>query len=386
MSQVPAPPPRVRVVLDTQPLLSQETGTRTYVRELKRHLLELPDIDLITVQSRTYLPGDDPPGRVGRNLRDIAWTELGLPRSVRRLRPDVLHAPAFFAPKWGSVPLVVTVHDLLFRLNPEQYRLWWRVYMELQLPRVLKRAAAIVVDSEESRRHLIDTFDVCDGRVHVVHLGVDHSRFQPMEAATVARHLARYDLDAGYILFIGALQERKNVPQLVRAVARLKAEGILGNRKLVLAGPPALGLSAETEVMAVIKQHQLESNVVSLGRVADEDLASLYNGACVLAFPSSEEGFGLPVVEAMACGTPVVAGSSAAVAEVAGGAAHLLTSSDADALAQALDGVLTQPRLQADMRGRGLIRSLAFDWRVTAAQTAEVYRGVLNSAAPPHAS
>jgi len=365
-------------VLDTQPLLSQETGTGTYVRELKRQLERLPDIDLITVQSRISPPGENPPGRVARNLRDIAWTELGLPRSVRRLRPDVLHAPAFFAPKWGVVPLVVTVHDLLFRLYPEQYRQWWRVYMELQLPRVLKRAAAIVVVSEQTRQQLVSAYDISVARVHVVHQGVDHVRFQPIEAATVGRHLARYGLDPGYILFIGALHRRKNASQLVHAVARLKAEGSLGNRKLVLVGPPALGLSAEADVMALVKQHRLESNVCTLGWVADEDMAALYNGASVLAFPSSEEGFGLPVVEAMACGTPVVAGASAAVREVGGGAVHTLPSSNPVALAHALSAVLSQRRLRADLRERGLTRSSTFDWARTAAQTAEVYRNVVN--------
>jgi glycosyltransferase involved in cell wall biosynthesis len=318
---------------------------------------------------------------VARNLRDIAWTELGLPLSVRRLRPDVLHAPAFFAPKWGGVPLVVTVHDLLFRLHPEQYRRWWRLYVEMQLPRVLRRAAAIVVDSEQTRQQLVRDYNIPGAPVHVVHLGVDHARFQPLELAAIGRPLARYGLEPGYILFIGALHRRKNATQLVQAVARLKAEGILGNRKLVLVGPRALGLTAENDVMAVIRRHQLESNVCTLGWVADEDLPALYNGACVLAFPSSEEGFGLPVVEAMACGTPVVAGTSEAVKEVAGGAAHLLASSNPTALAQALAGVLTKPRLHADLRERGLIRSLAFDWGLTATRTADVYRSVVNGAA-----
>lgn len=384
MSRGQTAPSRVRVVLDTQVLLSQQTGTATYVRELERHLDELSDIELTTVHSR--IPGVDSarPGRIARNLRDISWTEVGLPRTVRRLGADVLHAPAFFAPTWGAVPLVVTVHDLLFRLHPDQYRRWWRTYMELQLPSVLKRAAAIVVVSEQSRVDLVRSYDVSENRVHVVYLGVDHSRFRPLQAAVVGTRLARYGLDFGYILCIGALHKRKNVPELISAVAKCKADGTLANRKLVLAGPPSLGLSSETDVMKIIRQQQLETDVIRLGWVADEDLAALYNGASVLAFPSTDEGFGLPVVEAMACGTPVVAGPSAAVAEVTGGAAHYVPSSDPTAIARALAEILTQPRLRSDLVGRGLQRSSKFDWRMTANQTSEIYRDVANraSAAP----
>jgi glycosyltransferase involved in cell wall biosynthesis len=200
-----------------------------------------------------------------------------------------------------------------------------------------------------------------------------------LPASDVAAVACRYGLSEPFILHVGSLAARKNIPVLLEAVFRLKRARFWRNRRVVLAGGIAPGLPGHAEVKAAIERLGLEQDVILLGHVPDEDVPALYNLAQVVVMPTLYEGFGLPVVEAMACGRPVVASNTSSIPEVAGGAALLVDPRDSEAWAQALAQVLSDGALRESMIERGLRRAPAFSWQKTARATLRVYRSVLGA-------
>jgi glycosyltransferase involved in cell wall biosynthesis len=182
---------------------------------------------------------------------------------------------------------------------------------------------------------------------------------------------------SNYLLHVGALAYRKNIPTLLRAVAHLRESGKLNSRQLVLAGSESPGISGAQEIYQTIQELDLTHTVVLAGHVPDDYLAGLYAEAEILVMPSLYEGFGLPVLEAMASGTPVVSSNTSSLPEVGGSAALYFPPEDHDALSQNLEAVLTNGSLAADMRSKGLKRAAEFSWERTATETIQVYRDVV---------
>jgi len=371
----------LRIALDGLPLQVRSAGVASYVRGLVGGLAAL-DADLELRLVGLPWPAPAP--------RDAGWpagvraapalgyplamgTPLPLPRLLSAEAAfgdaDLFHATAYAMPRARRTPVVLTVHDLTLLRLPE--------VGTAALRRSVRRAAAeagaarlVIADSEATRRDLIELAGVAPAAIRVVPLGVGAEfRPQPVAAARAAV-TTRFGLTEPYLLHLGTVEPRKNLPLLVEACARLWREGRLTHR-LVLAGPPGWGSAA---LEASIARHGVGDRVRRLGRVADAERPALYGAADAVLIPSVYEGFGLPLLEAMACGAPAVASDAGALPEVAGDAALLLDPRDAQAWAEAIAALLGDPALAARLRTAGPPRAAAFTWARCARETLAVYR------------
>ena len=322
----------LRVGIDVSPLAQTRAGTARYVRGLLR---ELSGIEL----ERLAFRGST---RAATLVRDVAWYPLGLPRAARRGRADVVHCTTYRGPLRGRPPLVVTVHDLAVLRHPEAFNRWTRTYSPLVVPRVLAAARRIVAVSEFTRRELVELLRVPDEKSRVVPNAVEKT-FAPDGPAA----------DGDYVLAVGTLEPRKNLPRLAAAARALGVE-------LRVAGARGWG---DVDVAG--------DGVRWLGEVADEELPALYRGALCVAFPSLYEGFGIPVLEAMACGAAVVTSRGTAMEEVAGPAAVLVDPRDVDAIAGGIEQAIAR---RDELSRLGPERARAYSWRDSAARAAAVYR------------
>jgi glycosyltransferase involved in cell wall biosynthesis len=287
-------------------------------------------------------------------------------------KTSLLHVPHFNIPVMGKAKLVVTVHDLVY-LKDTRYsgsRLG-RAYVNFLFKKMEKKADAILAVSEYTKTDLLEHFPKLKGRVFVTHEAASHS-FQPVNDP-VALECAKkkYSLNHPFVLFVGSLKAHKNVPALIEAMFLLRKEkGI--KHELVLVGRQN---TKESALQALIKKNS--SFVKVLGSLMDEELVLIYNLAEAFVLPSLWEGFGLPVVEAMACGTPVLASDRASLPEVAGEAGLLFDPERVDDLKELLYNVLQSSELRQKMRVNGLLQAKKFSWDKTAAETLDVYERVL---------
>lgn len=322
----------MRVALDVSPLIQTRAGTARYLNALLREFRLRDDVDVETV---SFGRAD----RLSTLARDAVWYPLALGRTRGA---DVLHCPTYRGPLRSALPLVVTVHDLAVFRHPEAFNRWTRTYSPHVVPRVLAAARRIVAVSEFTRRELIELLRIPDEKIRVVPNGVD-DEFTPGGPAA----------DGEYILAVGTLEPRKNLARLVEAMRQNGTE-------LRVVGARGWG---EVDVGG--------NGVRWLGEVTDAELARQYRGARCVAYPSLYEGFGIPVLEAMACGAPVVTSRGTAMEEVADGAAVLVDPSDPADLAAGIERAVAQ---REELVARGLERARAFRWGAVAAATLDVYR------------
>jgi glycosyltransferase involved in cell wall biosynthesis len=322
----------MRVGLDVSPLDQTAAGTARYLAQLE----QLSGVELVRLAHHGG-------GRAATAYRDAVWYPLVLPRLAERSRVAVLHCPTFRAPlSPPACSLVVTVHDLAVLRHPETFNQWTRRYSRLCVPRVARAARLVIAVSEFTKRELVELLDTSEEKIRVVRNGVAEA-FGPDGPAETG----------DYVLAVGTLEPRKNLDRLAEATRRLGVE-------LRVAGSAGWGrveLGGE--------------GVRVLGRVSDQALARLYRGARCLAFPSLYEGFGLPIVEAMASGTPVVTSRGGATEEVAGGAAVLVDPLDPASIAA---GIEEAAERREELVPAGLRRAREFDWEEAARRTADVYR------------
>jgi len=263
---------------------------------------------------------------------------------------------------------LLTVHDLSFVRDPASAAPGLRDYLEVVVPRSVARADHILADSAATRSDLIELYRTPPEKITVLYCGI-HAAFRPVsDAQTLAAVRDRYGLgSAPFILAVSTLQPRKNYTRLIQAFARLPDQ----STNLVIAG--GKGWLFET-IFSEVERLRLRERVIFPGFVADADLPALYSAARLLAYPSLYEGFGLPMLEAMACGTPVVASTASCLPEVAGDAARLVSPTDVEALAAALDQVLTDEALRRDLAAKGHARAGQFTWEHAARQLLATYR------------
>ena len=352
------------------------TGTGVYSAQLIRELSEFPDLKLDVLEG--WDPVHSGHGLVARSLRSVArlaWNHWFLPHTIRKRRFDVFHGPAFVTPLRCPCPSVVTIHDVSFCLFPQYFEKRWLLYLTSMLPRLMRSVSAVITVSHHSKADLLRFYDIPSERVHVVLNGIDHARFQP-GIRLDAGWASSLGLRPGYLLHVGERSERKNIVTLLRAVATLRSRGKWGERQLVLVGPETPGMTGAEEIRETIRELDLEASVVSVGHVANEHMPGLYSSAALLVMPSLYEGFGLPVLESMATGTPVVASNTSSLPEVAGDAAILVPPKDEQAMADAIDNVLSRPEVAAELTRKGLARAQHFNWKKTAEETVAVYRSV----------
>ncbi len=363
----------MRVGIDARIADYTAGGIAQYTRQLAAWLPRLASGDRFTLyRARRARQRWAPPAKL-RQRRLLTpphhrWEQVLLPLELATEPIDLLHGPDFVVPRRRRCPAVVTVHDLAFLRYPEILTVDSRRYYG-QVRRVVAEVQRVIVDSRQTAADVQELLGVPAERVRVVHLAP--TPLGPPTAETVENVRARYGLDGRFLLYVGTLEPRKNLATLLRAFARLPAAAAV---RLVLAGPR--GWLDEPVVAAAARQGE---RVRLLGPVPADDLAALYAAATAFVFPSLYEGFGLPPLEAMAAGTPVVAARASCLPEVLGDAALLVPPIDEEALAAALGRLLDDPALRDDLRARGLAQAARYSWERTAAATLAVYREALGA-------
>ena len=295
---------------------------------------------------------------------------LTLSRELRRNRVDVLHVQ-FTAPPFAPCPVVVSIHDLSFEHLPETFKFRSRAQLRLTVRRSARKAARVIALSEHGRSDIIDTYGLSRDRVDVIPLAAP-SHFGPV---TDERELQRvrqtYGIEGDYILSVGSIQPRKNLKRLFAAYSRLHEAQPKGKlAQLVVVGKCAW---LYEETLRAINELKLSKSVILTGYVPESDLPALYSGAACFVYLSYFEGFGLPPLEAMKCGTPVIVGNRTSLPEVVGDAGVLVNPFSVDEIAAAIKRVLANSDFQSKLRVKGLERAGLFDWRETARQTLAVY-------------
>ena len=298
----------------------------------------------------------------------LAWEQAFAPRAIDRWGIDVFHGPHYTMPIRARVPKVVTVHDMTFFDHPEWHERAKVAFFTRAIRAAARRASAVICDSEASASRFRELLRP-DVPVHVIHLGVDHSRFNPAPGDD-AHVLQVLRVTHPYVAFVGTMEPRKGVGTLVRAFDKIAVDH--PEVALLLIGGAGWGPDIEAEVSGAAHGDRIRR----MGYVHDGVLPALLRSASVVAYPSFEEGFGMPVLEALACGAPVVTSLGSATEEVAGDAAVLTPVGDVDALASALDRVLRGGSEVDRLRTRGPERASQFTWDATAAAHEVVYRSV----------
>ena len=301
---------------------------------------------------------------------NLGWTLVGLPRAASRGQVDVIHAPAYTAPFWSRAPVVLTIHDVSYALHPEWYP-YRQDWMRRAFYRQSARAASrIVTVSHFSAREIAKAYDIPMDRITVAPLGVDGG-FSPGHADS-SRELPA-GVSAPYVLHVGDLHERRNLDLALEAVIEARrVGGASSTLSLVLAG---IDRGVTRGLKAIAENAGAPGALLCLGAVSEERLRTLYRCAAALVYPSLYEGFGLPVLEAMASGTPVIGSYAASIPEVLGQAGVLLDPLDVRGWAQAIVKIISDEPWRTRLREAGLARAGAFTWERTARITLGVYRG-----------
>lgn len=302
------------------------------------------------------------------------WAVPGL---LRRLAADLYHSPYYLMPYRPGVRTVLTVYDVIPLRHPEHSSTRARLLFRLTTALALRSAAQVIAISEAARQDFVADFHVPANRIRAIPLAADPA-FRPQPPQVVEDVRRRYDLPDRFVLYLGSNKPHKNLVRLVQAWLDVGRRLQVAGCRLVIAGAwnpryPEARMLAEQANNLRPSTFNLQT-IVWLGRVPEADLPALYAAAAAFVFPSLYEGFGLPVLEAMACGTPVICSAVSSLPETAGDAALLVDPTDVNALAAALARVLIEPGLAADLRARGFAQAARFNWERTAAETLSIYR------------
>lgn len=314
---------------------------------------------------QALLPTEKPPAR-------ILWEQLALPPATLRARLDVLHCPVNVRPFLSPCPTVVTIHDLIYLIYADKHKGLKRRYLSLLTGWSVRHAKRVIAVSESTKHDIMRLLGAPEEKIVVVPNGVD-KRMQPLPADEVAAFRRAKGLPDRYVLSLGTLEPRKNIPTLLQAFAALRDEPELADVKLIVGGARGWMVDDLNKQAAKLG---IGGRVMLPGFLDDADLPLWYNGASLLVYPSLYEGFGLPPLEAMACATPTIAADSSSLPEVVGDAGLLVPPTDVAAMAAAIRRVLTDDQLVAQMSAAGRERSQQFSWRRSAEQTLQVYEEV----------
>jgi glycosyltransferase involved in cell wall biosynthesis len=368
----------LRIGIDARTTLSPKTGDRTYTLNLVRALARMDaENEYFLLLDRAPPPGLLPDAP---NFHHVVlptfwgrwWTMVQVPLFARRAALDVLHVQ-YITPLVCSARVVTAIHDVSFAVLPETFPLKDRLLLNLFVPLSASSASKVLTLSESSKRDLIERLGVSPEKIVITPCGVDETMRRVEDPQSIADVLRRYGITPPFILSVGLLQPRKNLPRVVEAFARLRERRPDLPQRLVIGGRVGWGVEP---LMNRVRALRLENAVHFAGYVADEDLPALYSAADLFVYPSLYEGFGLPPLEAMACGAPVVTSNVSSLPEVVGDAALMVNPLDVEAMAAAMEQILTDSTLRQTLTARGGERARAFTWERMARRTLEVYRAV----------
>ncbi len=368
--------------MDVRALCWERSGFTRYIRNLLVNLAELDEENEYVLYMNTGREVEEVRGKSNFSVRVIgmpmpAYKYISIPVCLARDRIDLFHSMTQELPFTGSCRMVTTCYDLNVEFFPGLYR--WRVRMlsALRLARrSARRADRIIAISDNTKNDLVRVYGVSPGKVTVIPLGVEES-FRPADRQEARETVRRtHGIEGPFVLYVGQIREQKNISRLLDAFREVRGRG--AGHKLVLSGHTMRG-SEHYDLEGEAARRGLEESVVHISRYQETgDLAVLYNAADLLVYPSLYEGFGLPVLEAMACGTPVVASNTSSMPEVAGDAGMLVDPYDVDAIADAIHSVLTDRDLHTRLSDMGREQAARFSWREAARETLAFYRSVMD--------
>ena len=369
----------MRIAIDARKL--RDYGIGTYVRNLLRHLAR---IDRSTEYVLFTQPADVELGtELGDNFRTVveragAYSlreQLTIPMDLRRERIDLFHAPHYVLPPLTPCKSVVTIHDCIHLRFPQYLpNSFAYAYARSSLWVATHRASRVLTVSEASKRDILRYFRVPEGKIDVIYNAIDERLGEPLSNEEIGRVRERYQLNDPFVLYAGNIKPHKNLERLIEAFHMLRRNGF-EQVKLLIIGDE---ISQYATLRRAVHRHKLHKHVRFFGFVPDKTLAALYRLASVFVFPSLYEGFGLPPLEAMASGTPVITSNVSSLPEVVGDAALLIDPYESAEIANAIRRVLTEPVLAADMRQRGLARVKDFSWERSVARVRQIYEEVLS--------
>jgi glycosyltransferase involved in cell wall biosynthesis len=367
----------LRIAIDAHSVGTGLGGNESYATNLVEALAEIDDVNRYTLyvtrrEAVERFSNRWPNFSVRATLphTPLIRIPLTLSAELRRNPVDVLHVQ-FTAPPFSPCPVVVSIHDLSFEHLPKTFKWRSRKQLRITVRRSAREAAQVIALSEYARNDIIDTYRVSPEKVSVIPLAAP-AHFRPVnDEQELQRVRQTYGIEGDYILSVGAIQPRKNLSRLVAAYSRLRRANPEGKLpQLVLVGKCAW---LYDETLRTIKELEVSNSVVLTGYVPEADLPALYSGALCFVYPSYFEGFGLPPLEAMKCGAPVIVGNKTSLPEVVGDAGLLVDPFEVDDIAAAIEKVISDSNLRAQLRVKGLERAKLFDWRETARQTLAVY-------------
>jgi glycosyltransferase involved in cell wall biosynthesis len=366
----------VRIAFDVTPLRAPQSGVATYTANLLQHLERYPHDQILPMAHRPMAISSNGSSSDHRlAINKTLWMQAWLPLQLSRLEADVCHFTNSVGSWWTPCPSVVTIHDTTLWLFPKYHPRRRLLAMRPFIPLGAARARAIIAVSHATKRDVVRTLGVPERKVHVIY-EAPARHFRPLPRTEALEAVRRkYSLPDAFVLYVGTIEPRKNLSRLLEAFELLRRDGF-GSLALVLVGSRGW---KDAPILRSAERLGLCGAVRMLGRTSAEDLVALYNLADALAFPSLYEGFGLPVVEAMACGTPVVTSPNGSLAEIVGGAAELVDPIRVDSIAAGLRRVLSDPWRRAALREAGLAQAARFSWETAAAQTRQVYESVVSA-------
>ena len=367
--------PPVKVAIDVRKL--HDFGIGTYIRNLLRHLARIDRENEFVLLCDA--PDMNVADQLGPNFRTVfepspnysLREQFHVPWALMREKPDVFHAPHYVLPVAVPSRSVVTIHDCIHLMFPQYLpnRAAY-AYARASMWIAAKRSDRILTVSEASKRDILHFFNVPPDKISVVYNAIDERFWVVPDPEDVARVRERFQLDHGFVLYAGTIKPHKNLVRLIEAFAELR-KGEFEELKLLIIGDEISKLPA---LRRAVHGHKLHKHVRFLGFVPDDTLAVLYRLAAVFVFPSLYEGFGLPPLEAMASGTPVVTSNVSSLPEVAGDAAILVDPYEVGSIVDGVRRVLTDPELAAELRRKGLVRARDFSWERSVSRTHEIYR------------
>jgi glycosyltransferase involved in cell wall biosynthesis len=362
----------------------RSAGASWYIHHILRHL---PAADpALRYTAFLHEPLFSPPqGMLVRRTRwststpyrRIVWEQLAAPAMLRREQVDLLHAMAFVAPVASPCPTVVTILDLSFLLFPSAFRAINRLYLQSMTKLSVTKAKRVIAISDNTKRDIVALMGLPADRIDTIYCGIDPV-FTSLPEAIVHDFRREKGLPERFVLFLGTIEPRKNVTQLIRAFAALlsAAPQSTAGLQLIVAGGKGWFYDS---VFAQVQDLGVQDRVHFAGYVPEEEKPLWYNAATCFCYPSLYEGFGLPPLEAMACGTPVITSNASSLPEVVGGAGIQVPPQDTPALSDALHQVLFHPAVHADLSAKGQIRAKQFSWDLAARKTAATYRLALEN-------
>jgi len=364
----------MKFALLTYGLDRNPTGIGQYTRNLINGFLQIGYTPFL-LQAGGGIRGENAVQLLGSAYLPALLTlgQLEIGWYTKKYDIELVHDPIGIAPfATSKTKRVITLCDVFplsipgYSANLETliYKYW--------LPRIVPTLDKVITISHHSKKDICEYLNMPESKISVTHLATDH-RFRPLPDEFIAPILAKHNLHQPYILYVGSIEPRKNLIRLLEAYAELNKK--LPHYRLVIVG--ARNYWKSSPVAETVEQLQIQDKVFFTGYISDEDLPAVYNGADLFCFPSLYEGFGLPVLEAMACGTPVVTSNTSSLPEVAGDAALLVDPYQVEEITTAMQTVLEDAALALELKEKGLKRAKQFTWEKTARETLEVYKGIL---------